>query len=92
MRTLVRAPWKLVQDRNGGRELLFHLERDPGETRDVRAEHPEVAARLRAEMVALARRSAARRHAVPRRADEDLPARERALLEELGYIDAESAR
>ena len=39
-----------------------------------------------------ARRSAERRRVVPLRADRDLPARERALLEELGYIDAETAR
>ena len=43
------APWKLVHipGRPEGEDLLFHLERDPGETLDVADSHPQVLAELR---------------------------------------------
>lgn len=92
LRTLVRPPWKLVQDAKRGREALFHLEWDPGETRNLRARFPGVAAQLRQEMGAIARRSAEHRIDAPQRSDADLPAHQRALLEELGYIEPEESR
>lgn len=41
--------WKLVYipDPHGGSQRLYDLVADPGETRDVSAEHPLIAARLR---------------------------------------------
>jgi arylsulfatase A-like enzyme len=91
LRALVRRPWKLVHDLSSGREWLYHLDRDPGETRDVSADFPEVANRLRLEMDAIADLASGRRPDAPQRVDEDLSARERALLEELGYVEPEGA-
>jgi arylsulfatase A-like enzyme len=91
LRALVRRPWKLVHDLSSGREWLYHLDRDPGETRDVSADFPEVATRLRLEMGAIVDHASGRRPDAPQRLDEDLSARERALLEELGYIEPEGA-
>ena len=44
-----RDQWKYIWLANGGRELLFDLATDPGETRNACAAEPEMAARLRAE-------------------------------------------
>ncbi len=38
--TLVQGRWKLVREIGGG-SFLYDLESDPGETRDVAAQHPE---------------------------------------------------
>ncbi|MFN3407861.1 MAG: arylsulfatase [Limisphaerales bacterium] len=38
--------WKAVRKKPGGPLELYHLGRDPGETQDVAAEHPEVVARF----------------------------------------------
>jgi arylsulfatase A-like enzyme len=44
----LRTPrWRYVWQRERGEEALYRIEQDPLELRDVRAEHPEVAARLR---------------------------------------------
>jgi arylsulfatase A-like enzyme len=40
--------WKAVRKKLGGPLELYHLGRDPGETQDVAAEHPEVVARFEA--------------------------------------------
>jgi arylsulfatase A-like enzyme len=45
-RALVDWPWKLVQD-GGGTAGLYHLEEDPGETRDRTPEHAGLAKRMR---------------------------------------------
>ncbi|MFO8009056.1 MAG: sulfatase [Candidatus Brocadiia bacterium] len=46
-RAAVRAgEWKLIRDLELGREELYHLADDPGETRSVRAERPEEMTRL----------------------------------------------
>ena len=45
-RALVDWPWKLVQD-GGGAAGLYHLEQDPGETRDRTQEHAGLAERMR---------------------------------------------
>jgi choline-sulfatase len=42
------GPWKYIWLANGGRELLFHLPDDPGESRNRLADAPAVAAALRA--------------------------------------------
>jgi arylsulfatase A len=47
----VRAgDWKLVEWLEDGRAELYNLARDPGETRDVAVEEPEVTARLKARL------------------------------------------
>jgi arylsulfatase A-like enzyme len=45
-----KGRWKLVLDPASGATRLFDLESDPGETRDVAAEHAEIASELRAEI------------------------------------------
>jgi len=42
--------WKFIHDADTGRDQLFDLAADPGETRDVAARHPELAARYRADL------------------------------------------
>ncbi len=44
------ADWRYVRYQDQGLEELFRIEEDPGETKNVAAEHPEVLARLRAEV------------------------------------------
>jgi hypothetical protein len=39
-KAFVDGPWKLVLDGRAG-SALYDLQNDPGETRDVAAEHPE---------------------------------------------------
>ena len=46
-----RGDWKYLWLANGGRELLFNLRDDPGETRNFAATAPATLAALRAEMV-----------------------------------------
>ena len=49
----IRTPrWKLIDRPAVGRSQLFDLRRDPGETRDVAAEQPEVARKLHDELMA----------------------------------------
>jgi arylsulfatase/arylsulfatase A len=59
-----QGPWKL-HVRSGPRELdpplLFHLDDDPGESRDLAADQPEVVARLRARLRRRAEEIGARR-------------------------------
>lgn len=51
-RALEEDGWKLVVD-STGRSWLFHPREDPLESRDLTAEHPEIAARLAARLAAL---------------------------------------
>jgi arylsulfatase A-like enzyme len=46
-RAILRWPWKLDVRQGPGRVLLFDLERDPGETRNLARERPELVAELR---------------------------------------------
>jgi arylsulfatase A-like enzyme len=46
-RAVRRGRFKLIADRPSGRAVLFDLEADPGETRDVSERHPEIAGALR---------------------------------------------
>jgi arylsulfatase A-like enzyme len=61
---------------------LFLLEEDPGETRDVAAENPALAARLHEQLEAFRRDTGARR-----RAPDPLPAEVEDALRELGYVE-----
>lgn len=90
---LTRYPWKLIADPRSGKRLLFNLEDDPKEVRDLSAAMPDrtrTLARTLSELQARNRaRSAARSSQVPSRRPELLPADERAALQALGYLDAE---
>ena len=52
---VVAPPWKLIHDANRGAWELFHLDRDPGERRNVYNREPAVAEQLRARHAELAR-------------------------------------
>jgi arylsulfatase A-like enzyme len=86
----VRGPLKLDVHfaADGTREVraLFDLERDPGETEDVRARHPEAAAAL--ERAILERRGAEQALSLRRR-DTPIDPQTRERLEALGYLDDE---
>ena len=84
-KALVRWPHKLVLDVTTGGTRLFDLEADPGETRDLAAEHPAVRDRLAAELRATT--EAAQRQATLQPADFPPDTIER--LRELGYVDDE---
>lgn len=76
--------WKLVVPRRAEAALLFDLEADPGETRDLAAEHPQRVARMKDELV----RSLAldqRHRAVA--GEVDLSPEAEATLRGLGYAD-----
>ena len=45
------GPWKLMQIMEQGPPMLFNLEKDPAETKDIIAQHPETAAELQAAFV-----------------------------------------
>ncbi len=78
-----RENFKLVLDPARGSAALFDLARDPGETNDVAAGHPEVVRELRAEL----ERFQARR--VRGSAAEPLSAEDLERLQELGYAGKE---
>jgi len=44
--------WKLIEFHSGGRRELFHLKEDPGETKNLIAKRPEIAARLASKLEA----------------------------------------
>jgi arylsulfatase A-like enzyme len=81
-RTYLHGRWKSAVRRSDGQTLLFDLEADPGEQRDVAGEHPEVAERHRARTDELSERLSARRAVLERLSEDD---RER--LRALGYLE-----
>jgi arylsulfatase A-like enzyme len=76
--------WKIVYRHDGTRPTyrLYDLEADPGETRDVAAEHPEVAADLRARLEALMATDEN-----PTKGDTAVGAEETEKLRQLGYVE-----
>jgi arylsulfatase A-like enzyme len=81
-RTYLRGRWKSALRRDDGSFHLFDLERDPGETRDVAIEHPDVVESHRRRIDELAEALSARRAVVERLSEDD---RER--LRALGYLE-----
>ncbi len=89
-----RGPWKLVhlrapEDREWlGRNAieLYDLSSDPGETRDVRAAHPEVAAELERALVAW-QRDTPRYQGGATTDVKKLDARTQEMLRGLGYLE-----
>jgi len=81
-RTYLRGRWKSAVRRSDDQGLLFDLDQDSGEQRDVAKEYPNVAARQRARIDELGGRLSARRAVLERLSEDD---RER--LRALGYLD-----
>jgi len=80
LRTREEDGWRLVA---APTDRLYRIEEDPGEVRDVAAEHPEVVARLRD---ALEEEWERRRAAAFRPSVRELSADERDALQALGYV------
>ena len=80
--TLRSGQWKWTEKRGVGRRMLFDLAADPGETRNVALEAPEVAARMSERTAALADALAT----APRKPRE-LADEERRRLQALGYLE-----
>lgn len=47
-----QGPWKLIHYYEDGSEVLYHLERDPGEQHDVSQQHPDIVRQLSGKMFA----------------------------------------
>ena len=88
---LVEGGWKLIAFRDGRRLELYDLRADPGERHDVAAAHPEVAARMRAEIARLRTDNDSRRERNRQLTNEDQLRRAgeetREQLRALGYLD-----
>ncbi len=83
-RSLRMAGFKLIEDMESQEHSLFDLENDPGERRDVAAQHPE---RVREMLHALEQwRVANPRPAV--RSTFEISDSERKRLRSLGYLEA----
>jgi len=81
-RTYQRGHWKSSLRRDDGSFLLFDLDADPGELRNVATGNPDVVAEHRRRIGEIAEAVSARRAVVERLSEED---RER--LRELGYLE-----
>jgi len=79
LRFVARGKWKYVHK---VAPALYDLEQDPGETRNLAAEHPEVVARLAAELAALIASGRDGRTEAEAAVDDET----RARLEALGYV------
>ncbi|HEX6199812.1 MAG TPA: sulfatase, partial [Thermoanaerobaculia bacterium] len=86
-KAVVAGPWKAIFPLNDEPARLYRLDEDPGERRDVAAEHPAVLARLRELVVAHVETA----RALGRPAGEEpapaLTPEERRRLEALGYVE-----
>jgi arylsulfatase A-like enzyme len=80
--TYRRGRWKSMWDRKSDAVLLFDLESDPGELRDLSAERPDVLAEHRARIDVLSRSLATAGDAGQSLDEEDLE-----RLRALGYVD-----
>jgi arylsulfatase A-like enzyme len=82
-RMFQNSDWKLVFIPDGQRGIsrLYNLTKDPGETRNVAESHPQVVARLRAQLAEI---MAAERGSLAR--DRSLTEEQRERLRALGYL------
>jgi arylsulfatase A-like enzyme len=81
-RTLLKGRWKGSERRSDGAFLLFDLQTDPDEKRDVSALHPKVAQLLAARIAFISGRLSAHRAVEP-----SLPPEDRERLRILGYLE-----
>jgi len=79
-----KGNWKLVNGRKARRSLLFDLEADPGETRDLSYAEPERAAELAAQIATWSQVEAAN---APARDTNPVPEEVERKLRALGYAD-----
>jgi arylsulfatase A-like enzyme len=87
---LRRGPWKLIRDGETGAMQLFHLERDPGETRDLSAEEPAMAHGLSTQLTQWTRqmqRAAAAEGLLAVPSQEPHPSEHTEALRALGYVE-----
>ncbi|NIM06163.1 MAG: hypothetical protein GTN65_11255, partial [Armatimonadetes bacterium] len=54
MRSLRSEGWKLIDKLGSTTDELYHLQEDPAETKNLVTEHPQIAAKMRAQMDRLA--------------------------------------
>lgn len=80
--TYRRGRYKSVRHRGDGPSALFDLEADPGETRDVAADHPEVVRAHRERVAELTRQLGTRRGADAEMSEDDAE-----RLRALGYLE-----
>ncbi|HEV8114504.1 MAG TPA: sulfatase [Planctomycetota bacterium] len=85
--SLRRGPWKYIDSHRGDEvlEMLFDHAVDPAETKNVLAEHPDVAAELRAGLRARLERAKALAKSYERLQLSDLTPSEEERLRRLGY-------
>jgi choline-sulfatase len=85
--SLRRDPWKFIEGRRGEEavEMLFDHSVDPTETKNVLAEHPDVAAEMRLALRARLERARAMGSGYERQAISDLTPAEQERLKGLGY-------
>jgi len=89
--TLVRWPYKYIEDDGNGERYLFNLERDPLEQKDLTSLEPEVIDGLRRAWRKEARRLAEKRRALVTEGSETLlidPESMR-VLQSLGYLETQ---
>ena len=79
--TYRRGPWKSFTRRRDGSLVLVNLERDPGETLDVSADHEQIVKEHRARVGALQSRLTGRS------IEQALSEEEKDRLRSLGYLD-----
>jgi arylsulfatase A-like enzyme len=82
---LSREEWKYVLT-GAGPGMLFDLDEDPHELRDVAAQHPEVAERLEHELLALLASQARRARTLGQGEEVQLDPATLKALEDLGYL------
>jgi len=89
--SLRRGPWKYIDSRRGEevREMLFDVSVDQAETKNVLAQHPDVAAEMRLRLRERLERARGLAADYERREDSDLTPAERKRLEHLGYTGDE---
>jgi arylsulfatase A-like enzyme len=81
LRAIRTEEWKLIRGSDGSRRL-YHVASDPGESEDVSADHPDIVARLEAD---LDEWLDSFEHA-DRSGDVEMREETRARLEDLGYL------
>jgi arylsulfatase A-like enzyme len=90
--SLARGTWKYIDSkrREDVSEMLFDHSVDPGETKNVLAEHKDVAADLRSGLRARQERAKALGASYERHPASDLPPSEQERLQKIGYAGEES--
>jgi arylsulfatase A-like enzyme len=86
-RSLTRLPWKIIVDLKTGSLELYDVVEDPGETRRLESEHPEMAAELNARLLEILAGSEDADLDMDAAAEKVQDAELREQLRALGYIE-----